>query len=95
MLKIIRELAHCGTRLKEGLAPICSSIGLTDHLTVFGQGVDRVGNTLLFALEGLKAETALIAFDLEGVAVSSGSACSSGKVGSSHVLKAMNVAPWT
>ena len=44
-------------------------------------------------MPGLKAETAVIAFDLEGVAVSSGSACSSGKVALSHVLAAMGVAP--
>ena len=41
----------------------------------------------------MKAETAVIAFDLEGVAVSSGAACSSGKVAPSHVLAAMGVAP--
>jgi cysteine desulfurase len=46
-------------------------------------------NTTLFAVPGLKAETAVIGFDLEGVAVSSGSACSSGKVQPSHVLEAM------
>ena len=48
-------------------------------------------NTTLFAVEGMKAETAVIAFDLEGVAVSSGAACSSGKVQPSHVLAAMGV----
>ncbi len=72
------------------LAPICSANGLMDNLAVFGADVECVGNTLLFGLSGLKAETALIAFDLDGVAVSSGSACSSGKVGKSHVLEAMN-----
>ena len=41
----------------------------------------------------MKAETAIIAFDLNGIAVSSGSACSSGKVQASHVLAAMGVAP--
>jgi cysteine desulfurase len=41
----------------------------------------------------MKAETAIIAFDLEGVAVSSGAACSSGKVAPSHVLAAMGVDP--
>ena len=40
-------------------------------------------------MPGIKAETAQIAFDLAGVALSAGSACSSGKVGPSHVLKAM------
>jgi cysteine desulfurase len=56
---------------------------------VFGASVARLPNTLFFALPGLKAETAQIAFDLEGIAVSAGSACSSGKVGPSHVLAAM------
>jgi cysteine desulfurase len=72
------------------LAPICASNGLTDNFALFGVDAPRVGNTILFGLRGLKAETALIAFDLDGVAVSSGSACSSGKVGKSHVLEAMN-----
>jgi cysteine desulfurase len=60
---------------------------------VFGSAVDRLPNTLAFAIAGLKAETALIRFDLEGVALSSGSACSSGKVKRSHVLEAMGVEP--
>jgi cysteine desulfurase len=50
-------------------------------------------NTTLVALPGLSAETALIAFDLDGVALSSGAACSSGKVKRSHVLDAMGVDP--
>jgi cysteine desulfurase len=54
--------------------------------------VERLPNTTLFALSGIKAETAVIAFDLEGIAVSSGAACSSGKVQPSHVLAAMGVA---
>jgi cysteine desulfurase len=54
---------------------------------------ERLPNTLAFAIPGLRAETALIAFDLEGVALSSGSACSSGKVKRSHVLDAMGVEP--
>ena len=56
---------------------------------IFGAGVERLPNTTFFAIPGLKAETAQIAFDLAGVALSAGSACSSGKVGPSHVLKAM------
>lgn len=60
---------------------------------IFGEGAERLPNTLAFAVPGLKAETALIALDLDGVAVSSGSACSSGKVSRSHVLEAMGVAP--
>jgi cysteine desulfurase len=60
---------------------------------IFGQGVARLPNTTLFAVPGFKAETAIIAFDLNGIAISSGSACSSGKVQASHVLAAMGVEP--
>jgi cysteine desulfurase len=59
----------------------------------FGVATERLPNTTLFALEGMKAETAIIAFDLDGVGVSSGAACSSGKVQPSHVLAAMGVPP--
>ncbi|MGN6766250.1 MAG: cysteine desulfurase family protein [Rhizobiaceae bacterium] len=55
----------------------------------YGMGAERLPNTIYFSLPGLKAETAQIAFDLAGVALSAGSACSSGRVGPSHVLKAM------
>ncbi|MFL9828615.1 cysteine desulfurase family protein [Rhodoplanes sp. SY1] len=58
---------------------------------VIGQGAPRLPNTSLLAHPGLKAETAVIALDLAGVAVSSGAACSSGKVGASQVLAAMGV----
>jgi cysteine desulfurase len=50
-------------------------------------------NTTLFTVPGLRAETAVIGFDLAGIAVSSGSACSSGKVQPSHVLEAMGFGP--
>ncbi|MGB2594228.1 MAG: cysteine desulfurase family protein [Pseudolabrys sp.] len=65
----------------------------TPKAVVFGAGVPRLPNTTLFAVPGLNAETAIIAFDLNGIAVSSGSACSSGKVQASHVLAAMGVDP--
>ncbi|HEY4191887.1 MAG TPA: cysteine desulfurase family protein [Mesorhizobium sp.] len=55
----------------------------------FGRGAARLANTTFFAIPGMKAETVQIAFDLAGVALSAGSACSSGRVGPSHVLKAM------
>jgi cysteine desulfurase len=65
----------------------------TPEAVIFGADAERLPNTTLFGVPGMKAETAVIAFDLEGVAVSSGAACSSGKVTPSHVLAAMGVAP--
>lgn len=62
---------------------------LVPDAEIFGTGAPRLANTTFFAIAGIKAETAQIAFDLAGVALSAGSACSSGKVGPSHVLKAM------
>lgn len=56
---------------------------------IHGRKVERLANTVYFAIPGMKAETAQIAFDLAGVSVSAGSACSSGKVGRSAVLEAM------
>jgi cysteine desulfurase len=57
--------------------------------TIFGAGAPRLPNTVFFDILGMKAETAQIAFDLSGIALSAGSACSSGRVGPSHVLEAM------
>jgi cysteine desulfurase len=73
-------------RLEDGL-------GQTPDVIVFSQDVQRLPNTVLFTFPGLRAETAVIGFDLGGIAVSSGSACSSGKVQPSHVLAAMGVGP--
>lgn len=58
---------------------------------IHGKNVARLPNTSFFSLDGQKAETVQIAFDLGGIAVSAGSACSSGKVGPSHVLTAMGL----
>jgi cysteine desulfurase len=65
----------------------------TRGVFVFSSDTPRLPNTTLFTVPGLKAETAVIGFDLEGIAVSSGSACSSGKVQPSHVLEAMGFGP--
>ena len=61
----------------------------TPKLIIFSNEAPRLPNTTLFTVPGLRAETAVIGFDLAGIAVSSGSACSSGKVQPSHVLEAM------
>jgi cysteine desulfurase len=88
----VRDLDRARTwaAWRDRLADIVSAGGKT---TVFSAGTERLPQTLCFAAPGLPAETLLIALDLAGVAVSSGSACSSGKVSASHVLAAMNVAP--
>lgn len=74
------------TRLETGLRRHSGTV-------IFSDGVSRLPNTTLVSAPGLKAETAVIGFDLEGIAVSSGSACSSGKVQPSHVLQAMKADP--
>jgi cysteine desulfurase len=74
-------------RLQAGLRAI------SPHTVIFGSRAERVPNTVLFTVPGIKAEVALIALDLEGIALSSGAACSSGKVTPSHVLSAMGVDP--
>lgn len=56
---------------------------------IFGQGVKRLANTSAIAMPGRRAETQVMQFDLAGIAVSAGAACSSGKVANSHVLEAM------
>ena len=60
---------------------------------IFGADAPRLPNTSAFAIPGLSAGTLLMALDLEGFAISSGAACSSGKIAPSHVLAAMGVEP--
>jgi cysteine desulfurase len=85
-LQALREdanrMATLRDRLENGLRAVAGA-------TIFSSDIERLPNTILFTAPGLKAETAVIGFDLEGIAVSSGSACSSGKVQPSHVLSAM------
>jgi cysteine desulfurase len=78
-----------GGRLRALQERLEHGLRLTPDVIVFSDSVRRLPNTTLFTALGLKAETAVIGFDLAGIAVSSGSACSSGKVQPSHVLKAM------
>jgi cysteine desulfurase len=81
------EIAKLRDALEEGVRAIA------EDAVVFASGVPRLPNTACIAVPGAKSETLVIALDLAGVAVSAGSACSSGKVEASHVLAAMGVAP--
>ncbi len=80
-------------RVRELRGQLESGLRQTPEMVVFSEQIERLPNTVLFAIPGMKAETAVIGFDLAGVAVSSGSACSSGKVQPSHVLAAMGYRP--
>lgn len=62
---------------------------IAPEVRIFGEAVDRLPNTSCLTMPGVSSETQLINFDLAGVMVSAGSACSSGKVQASHVLIAM------
>lgn len=79
-IEMLRQKLDAGLRQSNGVI-------------VFARDVPRLPNTVLFGVPGMRAETAVIGFDLEGIAVSSGSACSSGKVQPSHVLEAMGFGP--
>jgi cysteine desulfurase len=82
------ETAHMA-KLRDRLESSLRTV--TPEAVVFGTEAERLPNTTLVAMPGARAETLVIGFDLDGVAVSSGSACSSGKVAPSHVLAAMGV----
>lgn len=64
---------------------------MAPDVAIFGAEAERVGNVVNFAVPGIGNATAMMALDLLGLSISSGSACSSGKVGASHVLAAMGV----
>ena len=87
-ISLAGETQHM-TRLRERLESGLRAV--TPDAIIFGSESERLPNTVLVAMPGGKAETLVIGFDLDGIAVSSGSACSSGKVAPSHVLAAMGV----
>ena len=62
---------------------------ISPSVTIAGKAVARLPNTICVAMPGTDAQATVIAFDLAGISVSSGAACSSGKVARSHVLEAM------
>lgn len=75
----LRNDLECGVRAR------------VPNVRIFGDGVGRIANTSCLAMPGVGNETQVMALDLAGVAVSAGAACSSGKVGASHVLRAMGI----
>lgn len=88
-------LSDTGERAR--IASVCDhfeqvlKVSLPDAV-IFGEGASRLGNTSNVALPGLSSQNIVIALDLDGVMVSAGSSCSSGKIAPSHVLSAMGVA---
>jgi cysteine desulfurase len=85
------DLSRAGAieRLRDGLEARVH--GVAPDSVVFGADARRLPNTACIALPGVSAEAQVMALDLAGVAVSAGSACSSGKIKASHVLRAMGV----
>jgi cysteine desulfurase len=84
-------VCDCVRTLRDALE--AEVIAAAPEAVVLGNAAPRLPNTTAIAMPGTAAETQIIALDLDGVMVSAGAACSSGKVGPSHVLKAMGVAP--
>lgn len=84
------ELVARLTGFRNRLAELAAGI---DGFFLNGAGAERLPNTLNLGFEGVSAESLVTALDLEGIAVSSGSACSSGAIEPSHVLQAMSLPP--
>lgn len=80
-----QHMAKLRDRLEDGVRRA------TPAAVIIGKDAPRLANTAYIAVPGKLAETLVIRLDLEGIAVSAGAACSSGKVGSSHVLEAMKL----
>jgi cysteine desulfurase len=83
----VERMGGLRTRLEDGVRRLAPAA------VIVGTQARRIANTSCIALPGKPAETLVIKLDLAGVAVSAGSACSSGKVGESHVLAAMGLPP--
>ena len=90
------ELARAGLAGVAGLAALRDGLedrirAITPEAVIHGCGATRVANTSCIGLTGVRSDVQVMTLDLAGVAVSAGSACSSGKVTASHVLRAMGV----
>ncbi len=85
------EVAHAATLATLRDAIEAGVRALAPEAVIAGAAAPRLPNTSLVILPGVAAETQVIALDLAGVQVSAGAACSSGKVGRSHVLAAMGL----
>lgn len=83
-LRDMPRLMALRDRLQESLVALAGN-----DVVVAGAAAPRVANTLSIALNGVGSETQVASMDLSGIAVSAGSACSSGKVKTSHVFHAM------
>jgi cysteine desulfurase len=77
------------TRMRDRLE--AAVLDMTPNAQIIGAGAERLPNTTCVALPGHSAETLVIRFDLAGIAISAGAACSAGKIGASHVLMAMGL----
>ena len=92
--QLVAEVAHCpdAVRWLEWREWLVAEItGACPQAVVFGAGAARLPNTLTISMPGVKSETQLMNFDLAGIAISAGSACSSGRVAASATLLAMGV----
>ncbi len=83
-LESYAKLALLRDRIETHLRP-------SNRITIYGTNAPRVANTSMVTVSGVSGETLLMAFDLDGVALSAGSACSSGTSRFTHVLQAMGV----
>jgi cysteine desulfurase len=95
---VAAELAAAEAKRSSEIAALrdeleAKALEVVPETVVLAGKVERLPNTSCIAVRGTKAETLVIGLDLAGVSVSSGGACSSGKVEASHVLSAMGVAP--
>jgi cysteine desulfurase len=95
-LPAIAGFAVAATTPRPELTPLrdtAEAAAIAAGAIVCGAGAPRLANTTCLALPGVRADAQVMALDLEGIAVSAGAACSSGKVTASHVLTAMGLGP--